>query len=52
MVLKLAGEGFRPSEIAMISGWDANKVSVLLCRGRKDLAGLLDGTLKEMGIEA
>ena len=52
MVLRLAGEGFKPREIADITGWDANKVSVLLCRGRKDLAGLLDGTLKEMGIAA
>ena len=52
MVLRLAGEGFKPREIAEITGWDANKVSVLLCRGRKDLAGLLDGTLKEMGIAA
>ncbi|MBR3064537.1 MAG: RNA polymerase sigma factor [Bacteroidales bacterium] len=52
MVLRLAGEGFKPREIAEITGWDANKVSVLLCRGRKDLAGQLGGTLREMGIAA
>lgn len=52
MVLKLAADGFKPREIAEITGWDANKVSVLLCRGRKALARSLSGTLKEMGIAA
>ena len=53
MVVKLAGEGFKVREIAMITGWNPSKVSVLLHRGRNDLEGYLGrDTLQDYGIAA
>jgi len=49
----LAGQGFNPKEIALMTGWNANKVYILLSRGVKDFVERFGReTLKSYGIAA